>query len=163
MQFTAVKPSPGAKEKQMTKPATIGPTAVGRRVMLLLTALIAAMALYFSATVSSAAAQTSYNFCAVTLAPYGQYGDRCSSWGGGYLSESSVIGYDHSACIDYTNGINENLMYSWACAPAPQPGQFTLREVDFWNDGIYRKPIIRNNTTGDSNKVAGHYNCYTDC
>lgn len=147
----------------MNETAIHEPKSIGKRGELLLVVLMAAMTMYFSAVPPKASAQTSYNFCEVTLAPLGQYGDRCNSWGGGYLSHSVVVGWDHSACINYTNGINQNLMYAWACAPKPPPGYPAFREVNFWNDGIYRKPIIRNNTTGDQNRVAGHYDCYIDC
>lgn len=143
----------------MNKYATNGSSMIGKRWLVLLAALMATAAMYFPWTVQQASAQTSYAFCwKVTLAPYGQYGDRCNSWGGGYLRDSSVYGYYHSACIDYTNGVNQNLMYPWACTP-----KGTFRYVGFWNDGIYRKPIIRNNTTGDTNMVEGWYECYTDC
>jgi hypothetical protein len=151
------------EEEPMIKSAARVQLGLGKSVALLLVTLFAAVAMYFAATPSPALAQTEYHFCQVTLAPYGQNGDRCSAWGGGYLFEAGVIGYNHSACIDFTNGIDNNLMYSWACAPAPQPGQFTYKAVNYGNDGVYRKPIIRNNTTGDSNKVEGWYKCYTDC
>jgi hypothetical protein len=136
---------------------------LGKRVALLLGAFVAAAAMFFSTGAPDASAKTEYGFCEVWLAPYGQYGDRCNAWGGGQLNHTRVYGFTHSACIDYTNGIDANLMYSWACTGSPPGGSPAVREVSFWNDGIYRKPIIRNNTTGDNNRVAGYYSCYTDC
>jgi hypothetical protein len=140
------------------------PSIIGKRGLVLLAALTAAAAMLFSATAPKASAATEYQFChGVNLAPYGQYGDRCNAWGGGYLAESKVYSWEHSVCIDYTNGVDSNLMYPWACGDPPLNGIPSFRFVNFWNDGIYRKPIIRNNTTGDDTVAYGWYSCYTNC
>lgn len=115
----------------------------------------------FAVAPSKASATTQYNFCQdVTLAPYGQYGDRCHAWGGGYLAHVALVTYERAGCSSVTDG-HGNLIQSWSCFPkGSAPGAHHI----YWgNDGTYRKAVIRNNNTSFSGKFTGNYLCYNPC
>ncbi len=144
----------------MSTPATHEQFGVRERGLLILAALVATLAMCFAAAPPKASAQTHYNFCQVTLAPYGQYGDQCMAWGGGYLLNATITTYERAGCLTVANG-QGNLIQSWTCFP--KSGGAGAYIMSWSNDGTYRKPVIRNNNLSFSGKFAGSYDCYYPC
>jgi len=96
-------------------------------------------------------------FCTqVWLQPYGQAGDRCASPLGGYLYAVTGNTVEHSGCVSVLNNIG-NVSSTWACTP----GGNTAVQKYFPGDGIWRRGIIRNNTTGSGAHMSGSQWCYT--
>jgi hypothetical protein len=143
----------------MGTPATHGQLRFGKRALLILSALVAFFIMFATANPPPASATTTYDFCNVTLAPYGQYGDRCYSWGGGDLAVIAFVTYERSGCVTTANG-NGDLIQSWKCFPnGSAPGGYHL----YFGDHIYRKPVIRNNNLSYKGYFEGGYTCYTPC
>jgi len=121
---------------------------------------VTSITIFAAAKAPPASATTAYNFCNVTLAPYGQSGDRCYAWGGGYLYGVDLVTYERSGCSTVSDG-SGNLIQSWTCFPkGSSPAAYELHWV---NDGVYRKPVIRNNNLSYSGHFAGAYGCFYPC
>ena len=126
------------------------PFTPGRRVMLLLGAVIAAVTMYFAATASSALGE---NFCTnAYLQPYGKGGDRCWATGHTTLLSALVVTHERAGCVDIANGSNE-LMFSWVCGAAGSAPTSAASIFDFNHSGVFRKGVIRNNNLS----LAGHF------
>jgi len=71
------------------------------------------------ATQAPAVAHAGEGFCdGVTLAPYGQWGDRCYAWEWQAHSELvwvTVRDFQRSGCADYAPQYSGELKSSWAC------------------------------------------------
>jgi hypothetical protein len=126
------------------------PFTPGRRVMLFLGAVTAAVTMYFAATASSALAE---NFCTnAYLNPYGQSGDRCWAPGHTTLTSAWIVTHERAGCVDIANGSNE-LMFSWVCGAAGSSPAIAASIYDFSHSGVFRKGVIRNNNLS----FAGHF------
>lgn len=103
----------------------------------------------------------SVNFCStVSLAPYGHPGDRC--WGpGSFVFGINLVTYDRAGCVTVANGANQ-LLQSWTCGAAGSvPGPAVV--LNFGNDGVWRKPVIRNNNLSFAGTFSGGLACYSGC
>ena len=100
----------------------------------------------------------SYNFCSnVWVKPYGQQpNDRCVSPIGGYLYSVLVQTFEHSGCVSVLNNVG-NVSEAWSCTP----GGSTYASRFYVEDGIWRRGIIRNNTSGSGAHISGNQWCYT--
>lgn len=85
----------------------------------------------------------SVNFCyLVTLQPYGHSGDRCFG-PGSYIYGVNLVTHERAGCVTVADGAN-NLLESWRCGAAGSwPGPAV--QLNYANDGRWRKPVIRNN------------------
>jgi hypothetical protein len=126
-------------------------TAYGSRtrIMLILAcamALVAAMWLGGPITKANATVE---QFCSGYLAaPYGQNGDRCHAPAYHILNGVTGKGVNHSACVDAEEGTS--LITSWVCSSGPEV------EVSLGTCcGRTLRGVVRNNTTGDTNKLWG--------
>lgn len=138
---------------------TVGLGGLKQRIVVLLAVVGAILGLSIATTAPRASAQDYYAYCVGTnLAPYGQYGDRCYAWGGGILAIAGVHAIDHSACVDVVDAAG-NLMQSWSCTPSGG----AWKELWYLNEGIYRRAVVRNNTTGSTNHIDAYYRCYGNC
>ena len=127
--------------------------ALGKRGMLLLGAVMAAAAMYFATTASSAQAE---NFCInATLQPFGHSGDRCTAPTGGYQYSVAVVTNERAGCETTVN--NGVLLASWTCVGAKNIISSTHNYFQFAHG------IIRNNNLSFSGVFSGdqHY-CLTE-
>ncbi len=134
-------------------------TTVPKRLTALLGVMGVLLVAYAQADPPKASAQDHYNFCAVTLAPYGQYGDRCYAVGGGYLRGINMQAYQHSGCATTAVVSSGELTKPWTCLPA---GGGTLG-LTYSQNTDYLKAVLRNNTTGSATSVTGAYFCWNQC
>ena len=83
------------------------------------------------------------------------------SWGGGYLAFNTLVTWERAGCLATTDGFgNQNT--SWQCGPkgsAPGPSV----QITYGTDGVYRKPILRNNNLSYHGHFSGSYYCYSPC
>lgn len=122
--------------------------------------LIAAAATIAALNVHPAPASASENYCGVTLAPYGQSGDRCYGTGA-FLFGTTVETFERAGCVDVANSENV-LLQSWSCGAAGSwPGP--AAEILFSNDGVRRKGVARNNNTSFSGFFDAGEVCYSGC
>jgi hypothetical protein len=123
------------------------------RVALLLAMIASAIAMYF---MTPSTATASEPICHVNLAPYGQNGDRC--WGPGRpLFNVYMQTYQRAGCVNAANSSNQ-LLGIWQCVGA-NSGYL----INFQNDGIRRKGVIRNNNVSYVGYFAGSQTCYWEC
>jgi hypothetical protein len=134
-------------EARMQRPVTLA-----KRGMLFLGAAMAAVAMFF-ATSSSSAQAAGENFCTnVWLNPYGSGGDRCWAPGHTTLYHAMVVTHERAGCVDIANGSNE-LLFSWVCGPAGSSPATAATIYDFAHEGVFRKGVIRNNNLS----FGGHF------
>lgn len=120
-----------------------------------LCAMVAAVGLLGAlVTTSKADAAIAYEeFCInANLGPYGQSTDSCA--GGGYRRQFyvQVQAFTHSACASSTtNGAKSGVNVAWVCTA----GGGGVTAANWVNSSVYTYGIIRNNTTGDTNRATG--------
>ena len=125
-----------------------------RRMLLGLVAAVLLVATW--ASVGQTEKAEAGNFCTyVFVQPYGQAGDRCAATWGGPLYGVTVESFEHSGCVATTNA-GGALNSSWVCSAGPNSFNWQF----YGNDGVYRRAIIRNNTTGATNHISGSWTCY---
>jgi hypothetical protein len=129
-----------------------------KRLVALLAVVGALFTIYAQANPPKAAAQDHYEFCYGTLAPYGQYGDRCYAWGGGWLRGINLQVFEHSGCVSTANAAGD-ILQSWSCTPSG----YTKKELIWPPNETWKKAVIRNNTTGSSSYFTAGYYCYNQC
>lgn len=136
------------------------PQSARRTALAIGSAVVLLLALWMSVgptTKAKADVKGYYQFCSnAWVQPYGQAGDRCASPLGGYLWMVQVSSYEHSACVSYLNNVG-NVASSWACTPGPN--NFATKY--FVEDGVWRRGIVRNNTTNSGAHIAGKQDCIT--
>jgi hypothetical protein len=121
-----------------------GPVAMGKRGMLLLGALLAAVAMYFVVMAAPASAE---DFCSgVILQPYGHNGDRCTAPQGGWTYIVYVNDFERSGCETTEN--NGELLSSWTCFGSGGVG-YSYPNPYQWSHGI-----IRNNNLSFTGKFS---------
>lgn len=129
--------------------------------MLVASAIVAvALVGLFSNTVPKANADVKGNMAICTnswVQPYGQAGDKCASPLGGYLWAVQGQGHERSACVSVLNNVGA-VSSSWVCSPGPN--SYTAIKW-FAEDGIWRRGVLRNNSTGSGAHVSGTQNCIT--
>ncbi len=137
---------------------TQGTLAIGksarRMAILIALAVTVAMSIWMSAGPVSKANADSGQFCWYVLAqPYGWPYDRCSAsvWATTQGFEGATVSWEHSTCIATLNAA-EQLNASWVCTGGPN----TVRWTSF-PGGTFRRPIVRNNTTGDYTHIGGFF------
>ena len=92
------------------------------------------------------------DFCGVTLAPYGQGGDRC--WGQGHvLYDVIIVTHERAGCVDVANTNNE-LLQSWTCISS---GNSTA--IWMTPEGR-RKGVVRNNNLSASGYFGANEGVY---
>jgi len=135
---------------QMQGTLGIGKTA-RRTAILIALATTVMMSIWMSAGPVSNANAGGYHFCWYVVAdPYGLPYDRCAPpTGTTGLIRAATVSWEHSTCLSTTTAANV-LNHPWVCTGGPN----TVRWVEF-NDGVFRKPIVRNNTTGDVAHIGG--------
>jgi hypothetical protein len=103
-------------------------------------------------------------FCTnVSLAPYGQGGDRC--WGPSLLNLNygDVHTQERAGCVAIADGSN-NLLTQWKCGAAGSwPGFSAWASIQPGGYGSNQKAVIRNNNLSSWGKFGGGYNCYGGC
>lgn len=105
---------------------------------------------------SAKASQAFYGFCPVTLAPYGTYYDNCASNLQLHYFAVMVYSEDHSACASTTTtGWKDGVNQPWVCT-----GGAFQSATNYVNANVLTYPMIRNNTTGATNRAGGtaYYN-----
>jgi len=121
------------------------------------------LAVALSGLAFGTARASAVSFCSgVTLAPYGQGGDRC--WGPSRqgLNYSAVRTYQRAGCVDIANSSNV-LLASWICGAAGSaPG---LAAAIGYNQDLlgYHKGVIRNNNLSASGTFGGEFACANGC
>ena len=124
---------------------------------------IAVLAVALVGLVVGAPKASAVDFCSgVTLAPYGQGGDRC--WGPSRqsLNYSAIRTYQRAGCVDIANSSNV-LLASWVCGAAGSaPG--LAAAIGYNQDPLgYHKGVIRNNNTSASGTFGGVFACANGC
>jgi hypothetical protein len=129
-----------------------GGAALRKRVALLLTAIGATAALFFSMASGPVARAQAEEFCSlVTLQPLGDYWgrDRCASsewiWPALVIVQTS----DRAGCVNAMDP-NYQLFTNWACA-----GQYTYKQLLFEQHTRAGVGIIRNNNLSYAGKFSG--------
>lgn len=133
-----------------------------RRYRLIASAILALLATVWLSTGpltrAQADVQGNMSICSYSwVAPYGQAGDKCAANLGGYLWAVSGQSYEHSACVSVLNNKGD-VSSSWLCTP----GSNNYTGVKwFAEDGVWRRGVLRNNTTGSGAHVSGTQTCIT--
>lgn len=130
------------------------PSRKPQQLTVVLASVVAAMALLGGLVLTPAAkAGVETPICGVTLAPYGQSGDRC--WGPSQqrLLSVWVSTSQRSGCVTYASPSNE-LQDSWYCV-----GSGTSAGKYVRNDGGYHKAVVRNNNLTYSGWFGGKQIC----
>lgn len=133
--------------------------SLGHRVklgLLMSAALLAAWIVSFGAAPNASANQA---FCSgVSLAPYGQGGDRCWGPSANGLDMGWVITVQRAGCVTIADGSN-NLLTSWVCGPAGSSPGLAASVFLASAPGVWRKAVIRNNNLSNSGNFSGIYGC----
>jgi hypothetical protein len=136
---------------------TMNGRALGKHLSLGLAGLITAILLYAGAVVGPIADAAAEPFCqAVTLAPYGQYGDRCYAWeweAHPYLAIVSIQTDERAGCVTSAD-LSGNLKESWYCIGNGSSG---WKYVNYTSEP--RRGVIRNNNLNYSGRFWGAYTC----
>lgn len=100
-------------------------------------ATAAILATMVGISLAPSSAMANENFCpTVTLAPYGQGGDRC--WGTmQYMFGINMETHERAGCVDVANGSN-GLLQSWTCVGTYNTAKF------HYSPTIRRKGVVRN-------------------
>jgi hypothetical protein len=129
----------------MSGSASLDPKSVGRRGVLLLTALAVSIGMFFAIAagpVTKAHAGAEY-FCYSYVVAQG----NCFSSGAHPLTWVRGYGYNHSACSNaYLNGFVTN----WACAPT---GTWSNSYFDGSRNMV---GVVRNNAPGSPGQIWGY-------
>lgn len=143
------------ERKGMSSPAEMNATGRGR---MLLAAVAATIALCFALASGPVAKSDAavINFCSsVSLAPFGQAGDRCFAghdhWG--HIMYSTIQTFERAGCVNYAGWYYE-LYASWKCV-----GKNSTTYIYVPNDGGSYQGVIRNNNSSYSGKFSGSYTC----
>lgn len=125
------------------------------------TALLAVCVAFLMGSAPSAHAS---DFCTnVSLAPYGQGGDRCFGPSLKNLNYGQVVTHERAGCVAIADGSN-NLLTIWKCGAAGSaPGFSAWASIQPGGYGTNQKAIIRNNNLSSWGVFGGGYNCYGGC
>jgi hypothetical protein len=133
----------------------------GKRVSLGLAGLVVAIVMYAGMSFGSVAHASAEGFCdGVTLAPYGNYGDRCYAWvweAHPYLAIVSMETRERAGCMTSAAGEGYELRESWYCIGNYGSG---FKYVNSTPEP--RRGVIRNNNLNYSGKFYGAYTCCWD-
>jgi len=102
--------------------------------------------------ISKAGAVETHNFCTgAWLDRYGQPQDNCAAGWFGYNVRVGVYAHEHSACASTTtNSQKSGVNLPWTCTATP------YTETVNWTSALaFTQPIMRNNTSGDTNHADG--------
>jgi len=102
-------------------------------------------------------------FCGgVTLAPYGQGGDRC--WGPSResLNFAAVVTYQRAGCVNIASSSNV-LLQSWVCGAAGSAPQYAASVTYLQDPRGFHKGVIRNNNLSYSATFSGNFGCANGC
>lgn len=128
-------------------------------------ALLSVLALFAVFHSASARAEEELNesFCSnATLGKYGGENDWCAAGGRHGINFTLVQAVEHSACTSTTtNGAKSGTNASWVCTAG---GNNAVAE-NWVNFRVCAYGIVRNNTTGATNRVYGtaSYNAEVPC
>lgn len=141
-----------------TPPRSIGSASLRR--LLPLIAVVGILTCIWSAVaVTPAGAAETTEFCrGAWLNKYGQPGDSCAAGHWGYQFWVQVNAHEHSACANITvNSQKSGAVGVWSCTSGPWSQVVIYPQAYTWS-----QPIMRNNTTGDTNHADGYqYYCET--
>jgi hypothetical protein len=127
-------------------------------------ALLGALTVFAAAHSSRAEAEANEVFCpGASVGPYGQSNDWCAGGGRHGIVFVQVQAVEHSACASTTtNGAKSGTNVSWVCTSGGG-NEVTQNWGPNFQNCAYG--ILRNNTTGASNRVTGvvSYNTEKAC
>jgi hypothetical protein len=129
------------------------PPTIGRKLTLLIAALLVAVAMCAAAASGPVTQAKAANFCEyVSLGPYGGGQDRCYAWPweSGALAFVGVNTFERAGCISYAPANSGTILASWFCVGNNSEGHRFLPQ-----DGQIRRGVIRNNNLSYSGRFTG--------
>ncbi len=128
--------------------------ATKRLLLIVLTTTLLSAGWATSRSIEKASANN-INFCTnAFLEPKGKPGSECGASSGGLILDVFGEGVEHSMCVAYIGGANENLS-GWNCTAGPGGSKLLWAP----NDGVWKRGDLRNNTTGGKTHVQGSWGC----